>query len=253
MNGIMSDPEKVIIVTRATSDLGSAMVKEFLALGHKVVGCGRSEAKIRELKQKYSPISDRCEFAVVDVCRDDQVRQWTKQILKKFGAPDFIIYKAGVTLPPNKLWEIPAAVFDRVLDGNTKGLANVVRHFVPSMIRAKRGVVVNVTSYLGRNKVPTMAPYSDTKWDLEGFSRTLAAELPECLTSIQLDPGAFATPITRIDCDPEEYENLITAEGWARKVCPFVLTVDRSLNGKVLDASLLDVLCGLHEDRESPV
>lgn len=245
--------EKLIVITRATSDLGSAMVNEFLALGHRVAACGRSESKIRDLKRQFSSISDRCDFAVVDVCRDEQVRLWAKQVMKTFGAPDFVIYKAGVSLPPTKLWEIPATVFDRVLDGNVKGLANVVRHFVPFMIQAKRGVIVNVTSYLGRNKVPTLAPYSDSKWDLEGFSRTLAAELPDSLTSIQLDPGAFATPITKVDCDPEEYEKLITTECWARKVCPFVVTIDRSMNGKVLDANMLDVICGLHEDRESLV
>ena len=87
---------KVIVITGATYGLGNAMAREFLRLGHKVAGCGRTESIVRHLNQEFSAIADRCDFAAVDVTQDEQVGQWSKQVVKMFGSPDVLINNAAI-------------------------------------------------------------------------------------------------------------------------------------------------------------
>ena len=215
---------KVIVITGTTHGLGNAMTREFLCLGHKVAGCGRTESIVKQLSQEFSSIADRCDFAAVDVIQDQQVSQWAKQVVKKFGPPDVLINNVGVACRPMNFWELPAEEFNRVVDADIKGTANVTRHFVPQMISSGKGVVCNVTGWVSRNTMPNVTAIVTAKWGVEGFSKNLAQELPDPLASFQLDPGLVAAG---------------TEEKWAKKVCPAVLACYRSMNGKLLEATTL--------------
>jgi NADP-dependent 3-hydroxy acid dehydrogenase YdfG len=57
------------------------------------------------------------------------------------------------------LWQIGGPEFSRVIDVNIKGVANVIRHFVPAMIKRGRGVIVNFSSGWGRSVDAEVAPY----------------------------------------------------------------------------------------------
>lgn len=61
------------------------------------------------------------------------------------------VNNAGTINRNNKLWEVPAEEFDAVIDTNLKGIANILRHFVPLMVECKQGVVVNMSSGWGRS------------------------------------------------------------------------------------------------------
>ena len=241
---------KVIVITGATYGLGNAMAREFLRLGHKVAGCGRTESIVRQLTQEFSSIADRCDLAAVDVIQDEQVSQWAKQVLMKFGSPDVLINNVGVYGKLMNFWELPAEDFNRVVDVDIKGTANVTRHFVPQMISSGRGVVCNVTSWLGRNNAAKLTAIATGKWGVEGFSRNLAEELPDPLVSFQLDPGIVLSPLTEKHLPPDETAKLITGEEWAEKVCPAVLAIDRSMNGKLLETWKLGLKCALYVNEE---
>ena len=80
-----------------------------------------------------------------------------------------------------------------MIDVNIKGVANVIRHFVPAMIARESGVIVNLSSYWGRSVSPEVAPYCATKWAIEGLTRALAQELPQGLAAVPLNPGIIDT------------------------------------------------------------
>lgn len=241
---------KVIAITGATYGLGNAMAREFLRLGQKVVGCGRTESIVNQLNQEFNSIAARCNFAVVDVIQDKQVSQWAEQVHKKFGPVDFLINNAAVAGRHINFWELPAEEFNRVIDIDIKGAANTVRHFVPRMISSGKGVVCNVTSWVGRNNLAKLTAAVTGKWGLEGFSRNLAKELPDPLISFQLDPGIVLTPMNEATTHPDELPKLITAEEWSKTVCPAVLAIDRSMNGEVLETWNLGLQCKLYEDEQ---
>lgn len=62
-----------------------------------------------------------------------------------------VVNNAGTINRNNRLWEVPAEDFDNVIDTNVKGVANVLRHFIPLMIDKKQGIIVNLSSGWGRS------------------------------------------------------------------------------------------------------
>lgn len=63
----------------------------------------------------------------------------------------FSVNNAGTINANNKIWEVPPEEFDSVIDTNVKGVANVLRHFLPLMLPNKQGVIVNMSSGWGRS------------------------------------------------------------------------------------------------------
>ena len=77
-------------------------------------------------------------FDAVDVADDAQVRRWADATLAALGGVDLLINNAALINRNAPLWKVPADEFSRVIDVNIKGVANVIRHFVPSMVAAAR-------------------------------------------------------------------------------------------------------------------
>src|SRR5262245_12369411 len=139
---------KLVLITGVSRGLGRAMVAELARLGHVVAGCGRSRREIEELQKELPP---PCDFAVVDVAADDEVKQWADRILKSYGSPQLVLNNAAVINKNAPLWEVSAEEFSKVIDVNIKGTTNVIRHFAPAMIKRGEGVIVNFSSGWGRS------------------------------------------------------------------------------------------------------
>ena len=150
---------KVVVITGASRGLGRAMAEEFIRLGHRVLGCGRSAKAIRELDARYGPDH---RFSVVDVTENEAVRDWAAQCLQLAGPPDLLLNNAGIINRNAPLWKVPAREFSDVIDVNIKGVANVIRHFVPAMVARKHGVIVNFSSGWGRATVGFLAMTAKT-------------------------------------------------------------------------------------------
>ena len=165
----MTQP-KIIVVTGATRGLGRALSERFKEMGHTVLGCGRNAGHVADLARAFGEPHD---FAAVDVVADDQVRAWAGRVLPKYGPPDLLVNNAALINRNAKLWDVPADEFGAVVDVNVKGVANVLRHFVPAMVERGRGVIVNLSSGWGRSTSPEVAPYCATKWAVEGLTRAL--------------------------------------------------------------------------------
>ncbi len=224
--------EKIVVVTGVTKGLGRAMAAEFARLGHTVIGCGRSKGAISEVTAK---LGTRHDFEVVDVADDAEVQAWAKRVLKKYSAPDLLLNNAAVINRNARLWEVPVEEFSKVIDVNIKGVANVIRHFVPSMVARKKGVIVNFSSGWGRSTDAEVAPYCATKWAIEGLTQALAQELPDGMAAVALNPGVINTEMLR-SCFGGSAESYPTAEQWAKSAVPFLLRIGASDNGRPLTA-----------------
>ena len=152
---------KKILITGVSRGLGRALTEEFIHLGHTVIGCGRSEKEIVQLQTQFQLPHD---FDIVNVADDKAVGAWALEILAKHGAPDLLLNNAALINRNSPLWKISAQEFSDVVDVNIKGTANVIRHFVPAMVKQSRGIIVNFSSGWGRSADAEMAPYCATKW-----------------------------------------------------------------------------------------
>jgi NAD(P)-dependent dehydrogenase (short-subunit alcohol dehydrogenase family) len=223
---------KIVLITGVTRGLGRAMVDEFARLGHTVCGCGRSEKVIEQLRRQVGPPHD---FATVDVSSDDEVKVWAGWLLKSPGPPDLVLNNAGVINRNARLWEISAQEFSQVIDVNVKGIANVIRHFVPAMIKRKRGVIVNFSSGWGRSTDAEVAPYCASKWAIEGLTQAFAQELPSGLAAVALNPGIINTEMLQ-SCFGGSASGYLSPAEWARSGVPFLLELGPNDNGKPLTA-----------------
>jgi NAD(P)-dependent dehydrogenase (short-subunit alcohol dehydrogenase family) len=221
---------RIVLITGVSRGLGRAMAVKFAELGHVVVGCGRSKQAIASL-QKELDAPHR--FSVVDVTRDAQVAKWASEVIKAVGTPHLLLNNAALINPVSPLWEVAWKDFDEVIDVNIKGVANVIRHFVPAMVKRKSGIIVNFSSGWGRETDAGVAPYCATKWAIEGMTRALAQELPKGMAAIPLSPGIIDTDMLR-SCFGNEAGNYPTAEVWVETAVPFLLGLKASDNGKPL-------------------
>lgn len=224
---------KRIVITGVTRGLGRALAEEFIRLGHTVHGCGRSAEDIFDLRLAHpAPHS----FEVADVANPTKVEIWAAKVLAPGEAPDLLINNAAVMNLPAPLWEVPADEFARMMNVNLTGMHHVIREFVPAMVAAGRGVIVNFSSGWGRSVSPEVAPYCATKWGVEGLTKALAEELPAGMAAIPLNPGVIDTAMLR-QCWPDGAEGHVKAAEWAKVAAPFILGLGPKDNGRSLSVS----------------
>jgi NAD(P)-dependent dehydrogenase (short-subunit alcohol dehydrogenase family) len=226
----MAQKGKTVVITGVTRGLGRAMAEEFARNDCIVAGCGRSTTELAALRKKLKAPH---QFDEVDVTADDQVGAWAKSIVETFGAPDLLINNAAVINRNAPLWKIPASEFSDVIDVNIKGVANVIRHFVPAMIQHGSGIIVNFSSGWGRSTDAEVAPYCATKWAIEGLTQALAQELPPGMAAIPLNPGIIDTDMLR-SCFGGAASSYPTAQQWAKRAVPFLMRLSSRENGQSL-------------------
>jgi NAD(P)-dependent dehydrogenase (short-subunit alcohol dehydrogenase family) len=224
---------KNIVITGVTRGLGRALTEEFIRRGHVVAGCARSADKLMGLAKTFgSPHS----FDQVDVTSDDRVHEWADRVVSRHGAPDFLLNNAAVINRNAPLWKVSVEDFSEVIDVNIKGVANVIRHFLPAMIQRGQGVVVNFSSGWGRSTDAEVAPYCATKWAIEGLTQALAQELPRGLAAVALNPGIIDTEMLR-SCFGSSASGFPAPAQWAKSALPFILNLSERDNGRPMTVS----------------
>lgn len=221
---------KLILITGVTRGIGLAMAEKFREVGHTVLGCGRSAEAIAELRKSFgSPHA----FRAVDVANDGEVKAWAEQVLPQAGPPDLLLNNAALMNRNARLWELAAYEFDPVIDVNIKGVANVIRHFVPAMVERGTGIIVNFSSGWGRSTAAEVAPYCATKFAIEGLTKALAQELPPGMAAVPLNPGVIDTDMLRSTWG-DSAASYPGPREWAERAVPFLLGLSAKDNGKSL-------------------
>ena len=221
-----------IVLTGATRGLGRAMTDALIARGQIVHGCGRDRVHVAELTHLYpAPHS----FHVVDVTDEAGVVAWAKGVLAGAGPPDLLLNNAAVINAGAPLWEVPGEEFDKLVDINIKGVARVIRAFVPAMVKRGSGVIVNFSSGWGRSTSPEVAPYCATKYAIEGLTLALAQELPHGMAAVPLNPGIIDTDMLRASFGGAA-ASYASPKAWAEKAVPFLLDLGPRHNGESLTA-----------------
>lgn len=229
----MSDkPPRVVVLSGATRGLGRALVDRLAREPElRIFGCGRDPDRVAELARRHPRPHA---FRVVDVADDAAVARWADEVAELAEAPpDLLVANAALMNPVAPLWEIPPEAFDPVVDVNVKGVANMIRRFLPPMVARRRGVVVALSSYWGRSVSSGVAPYCATKWAVEGMMRALAQDLPPGMAAVPLNPGVIDTDMLRSCFGPAAAAH-VKPDAWARAAADFLLALSPRDNGKPL-------------------
>ncbi|MDX2168396.1 MAG: SDR family oxidoreductase [Deltaproteobacteria bacterium] len=132
---------------------------------------------------------------VADVTQFDAIARLAEEIIAAHGAVDVLMNVAGVAvfgLPE----DMRHADWRRVIDVNLYGTIHTIEAFMPAMIAARRGHVVNIASLAGLVGMPWHSAYITSKWAVMGLSEALRCDLHQHGVGVSvICPGAVATPL----------------------------------------------------------
>jgi len=208
-----------VVITGVSKGLGYVLSAKLSEMGHDVYGCARGGEHPSGLKG----------FKSVDITDIDAVRAWASEV----EAPDFLINNAAMMNTPNPLWDVESDEFYRLMDINVNGSFNVIKVFMPLMLEADSGVVVNFSSGWGRMTSPNVAPYCASKYAIEGMTSAMAQELPNTFAVVSLSPGVIETDMTH-KCFYDMAESFQSPDEWVRKAADFIMNLTPQDNGKQL-------------------
>ena len=184
--------EKRILITGASGGFGKLTVKTLLEKGHQVVGSMRGvESKNKEVASELA--SAGAHIVEIDVTDDASVENGVKRAAAHLGSIDTVINNAGVGVIGIQENFTPED-FKRLFDINVFGVQRINRAVLPHMREKQSGLIIYVSSLLGRITLPFYGPYNASKWALEAMAENYRSELSGFgVDSCIVEPGGFAT------------------------------------------------------------
>jgi short-subunit dehydrogenase len=187
----------VVAITGATSGIGLATARHLAADAHHLVLVARGRSALETTAAACRAAgAASVRTAPVDVRVYDDVRQTISETIDAHGRIDAVIHCAGVAAY-GRFEDIPADVFDGVVETNLMGAANVSRSVLPHFRGRDAGTLVLVGSVIGSIAAPMMSAYAVSKWGIRSLARHLKIENADrpgvhvCCVS----PGGVDTPI----------------------------------------------------------
>lgn len=188
----MSFKDKTVVITGGSRGIGRAMVIEFACQGATVFFTSyRHDNEAEALVQEYKVNHFKCSQN-----NKQEIENTVQSILKQTGSIDILINNAGIKAD-NYLLMMPDNEWDRVIDTNLNGTYRWVKAVTSSMINARQGVIVNISSVSEFVGVGGQTNYAASKGALGAFTRSLAAELgPRGIRVNAVIPGFIETDMT---------------------------------------------------------
>ncbi|CDZ63227.1 SDR family oxidoreductase [Neorhizobium galegae] len=205
---------KVVVVTGASSGFGKLTVLELARRGHTVVATMRDvegrNAKVRsELIDVAKAEGHVLHVLEVDVADEASVNSAIEQIIRQHGKIDALINNAG-TMAVGITEAYTVADVERQFAVNFFGALRADRAVLPHMRAAGSGLLVHVTSLMGRVIFPFFGVYSASKFALEALAEAYRYELKSFgIDSVIVEPGPF--PSNLISSSPEPSDQTVLA------------------------------------------
>ncbi|MER5795580.1 SDR family oxidoreductase [Streptomyces sp. NPDC001980] len=186
----MSLDGRTALVTGGGGPLGRAFALALADAGARVILVGRNE---RALAEAAAKVGETARTAVCDVSDPAAVRALAVQLFDEDVS--LLVNNAGVAGPVRPLVDIEPGEWDDVFAANVRGVYLMCRAFLPPMLAAGRGDIVNVASVSGKRPLLNRTPYTASKMALIGLTRTLAGEVgPHGVAVNSLSPGPVRGP-----------------------------------------------------------
>lgn len=183
-----------VLITGASRGIGRACARAFAKEGFCIaVNYNTHEKEALSLREEIRTQGAPCEVFAADVSDRVQVDEMMRGIGRVFGAVDVLVNNAGMA--QQKLFsDITDEEWQRMFDVNVKGMFLCTQAALPSMVSAKRGKIVNVSSIWGIAGASCEVHYSASKAAVIGFTKALAKEVgPSGIQVNCVAPGVVET------------------------------------------------------------
>jgi 3-oxoacyl-[acyl-carrier protein] reductase len=193
----MSLKGKKALVTGGARGIGLAAVRRLLQEGASCVIWDRDQAAIDEVKAMLANDGE-VTSDIVELAKPESVETAADQTLGRHGYIDILVNNAGIAGVNKMLWECSPQEWRDVMDIDLYGVFLCCRAFVPGMLEAGWGRIVNVASIAGKEGNPTASHYSAAKAGVIGLTKSLGKELAD--TNIRVNcitPAVIETEILK--------------------------------------------------------
>jgi len=189
--------DKVALITGGSRGIGKAIAMHYGREGAKLALCARTAAELDQTVKEFRAVHIDADGWTCDVSLEEPVQDFVARAHKKFGRIDVLVNNAGIMTRPAPMSEIDVKKWDYTIAVNLRGPFLITRTVLPIMMAQKSGSIVNVSSMIGRGAYPNFVAYGTSKWGLEGFSQSLAAEARSSNIRVNsVEPGYVATKLT---------------------------------------------------------
>jgi NAD(P)-dependent dehydrogenase (short-subunit alcohol dehydrogenase family) len=191
---------KVAVVTGAAGVIGRATLRLLAGRGARIVAVDRRQEDL-QAAIKGLPASAQALAVTADVTREDEVADYVRAAVDKFGTIDIFYNNAGIEGDIAPITKYSLETFRRVLDVNVVGVFLGLKHVLPVMLKQNKGSIINTASIAGLIGSAEIAVYSASKHAVIGLTKTAALECVatgvrvNCVCPGQIDSRMLSTII----------------------------------------------------------
>jgi NAD(P)-dependent dehydrogenase (short-subunit alcohol dehydrogenase family) len=184
---------QVAIVTGGGRGIGRGIARALAAEGAHVVVCARTEGEVQSVAEEIRAGGGSASAVTADVSQAADARRCAEIVLERYDRADILVNNAGIgTIKP--VMDLSVEEFDRMWGVNVRGVFLMTKAFLPAMVKAKGGAIVNIASLAGKNSFKGGAGYGATKWALRGFAGSLMLEVRDHnIRVVTIFPGSVET------------------------------------------------------------
>jgi 3-oxoacyl-[acyl-carrier protein] reductase len=199
---------KVAIITGASRGIGESIAKSFISQGAIVAFTYRSsEGKAKELEKTLTADGGTAKGFESDASKMEDAENLVKEVLELYGRIDIVVNNAGIT-DDTLLMRMSEDQWDRVINVNLKSCFILTKAVLRTMLKARSGSIINISSVVGVQGNAGQANYAASKAGILGFTKSVALELgSRSIRCNAIAPGFIETEMTaKLDED--------TVQGW---------------------------------------
>lgn len=194
---------KNTIVTGATRGIGRGIAQVFAKNGANVAFTYSSSVEAaKELEKELQALGVKAIGFQSNAANFDEAQQLVADVLKEFDSIDVLVNNAGIT-KDNLLMRMSEEDFDKVIDVNLKSVFNMTKAVQRTMLKQRKGSIINMSSIVGVQGNAGQSNYAASKSGMIGFSKSIAQELgSRNIRTNVVAPGFIETEMTaKLDAD----------------------------------------------------
>lgn len=189
---------RVALVTGASQGIGRACALALAKAGAQVALAARNQEKLVEVAAEIATAGGTAAVFALDVASEESIQAGARAVLAHYGKVEILVNNAGITRDTLAL-RMKHADWDAVLNTNLTGAFLLTQAVMQSMLKARWGRILNITSVVGQTGQAGQANYAASKAGLIGLTKSLARELASRnITVNAVAPGYIETPMTEV-------------------------------------------------------